>query len=180
MKISTYLQSRLPVHEKRVTATHPRVEWSRASCPVASTYREVVGCVGHKMGQIRVFWAQRAPVPYTIRRLGELKLKVNRFKILLQELSPFRRVSVQQWLRTLASQTRSAMVPKPKPQFVKTTHFSVQVKEIESEETHAHLDVFHLYVLSLALAQFLERHQPARRPIYCDGFRVQNERVGTL
>ena len=42
------VQSRLLVYEKRVTATHPRVEWSHASCPVASTYREVVGCVGGK------------------------------------------------------------------------------------------------------------------------------------
>ena len=31
------IQSRLLVYQKRVTATHPRVEWSRASCPVAST-----------------------------------------------------------------------------------------------------------------------------------------------
>jgi hypothetical protein len=45
---------------------------------------------------------------FAIRRLGELKFEVNGFKMLLQELSPFRQVSVQQWLRM--PQIRSAMV----------------------------------------------------------------------
>ena len=38
VKISTYLQSRLRVH-KTGDSKYPRVEWSRAGGPVASTYQ---------------------------------------------------------------------------------------------------------------------------------------------
>ena len=54
---------------------------------------------------------------FAIRRLGELKLKVNRLKMLLQELSPFRQVSVQQWLRTPDQISNGS---KPKLPFAKT------------------------------------------------------------
>lgn len=55
------------------------------------------------------------------------------------------------------------------------THFSVEVKEIECEETHTYLDVFHLYILPLTFAQLLERHQLACRSVYGHSLRVQHE-----
>ena len=60
------------------------------------------------------------------------------------------------------------------------THLSVEVEDIECEETHAYLNVFHLYILPLAFAQLLERHQLTRHSIYSHGFRVQHERFCVL